>query len=1441
MAFDSIPLRDAADLDKEFKSLCVLFQDKESEHTWELFDTALRRLGGLLRGGANNFDAFLPGIKALKQPICNSMLTERTRLSGTACELVDELAKVLGPDFESLSEAFIPTLLKICVRTNKVFITRASNALKSIIRNCNPYKHIPKFCECMKNSSKSLRAVVIELIHLILDTIDSDILEDYVDVIEVALKDGLSDSSPVVRDWSKKIYELYRNDFGDRVERFLDSLPITTKKNLNVTKPPPKPRINFRQFRNERSKSQDDVVLVHLPARPGPGGMGKSTSIDNIASNIKADVKDEYGNAKPIKKDSTQFLAAQMASILSVVKSDKSKGIDQDRSVSSFKPDKLPKPFNQDNSGESFMKNSLTSYSENPMSAAKPKIAALRVEATPFQARRMMTKAARIPEGMKLKDGQSGEQYFGGAKRIRVAAQEEHLPESSLTQATGAPRVLSKVKPVRITDQKPAAAQVAENNPSTSTEEAGLTKPKVISRKSTTTSQEPDESNSAAATTSAQTTASKMDINAIISNTKNSDWSIRLRAFETLGKILSSDLESESKSRIQKIIDVHSTALSDSHFKILQVALDNLSRLTSKIVLLLPDVETILAKTFNIVHNHQFKSKKSILEVANKVINNVKKSQKPEILLISLFHILNRPEHSSNNKIKAGVVSVIAELLPIGGATFLEKQNLRVTFSRLASLLSDSEPSIKRDIKRIFFDLYTLKSDQFFGAVVNLKPEDRKVLKTMLMKSIKHYDKLEDEALSALKNAKDSKYVRSKTPKVSADDSSLSIATAAEEVDLSTRTITIEPHLQETENQFEPSTPSVQPTEVKGPTQVESATSARTKIPVPVSHSEASLESIPPVLDAAQSNYQNDESMALLDDEDIHAHNAATIEDLKFQTPAPNRTSGGLTFVERTLIQSGVESSSQEIMESPFVVGEDSGSSESSPTKAGPNERSQDSTHGVGEQIMDDVAKDFEPENISQGLAFSTPVRPVFEDNENDQNRQNQSVPRSLAFSVPRSASRQPTIIRTPAKSLLTQLLRTPGSLVLTPKHTLIRSITKSRNTRTKSLLKKSDSAVINALEVQDPSISTSVPADTTVNDHDQFEDTDDEDQVEPELGFKSILLATDGFSNDQDNYYIDLDLDHICDNDGELSEEEAQKLFEERVVTLIRENRIEGFKNEEMFLSVLHDNEFTGFGSNGYGMAEGSQELGGIQKDKLYDLMVFIRYASEEEFSLLNDESQNFGEMVLKCFELLFEANAIRNLLHILKAVITYKPSSLLGLEYSVLHTLMTFWVQELDIHETYTILELVQSTLDAFVIHIPIQDSKKAVYQCLREKLGVRFTFGVLNGLVRKYTDDMLKDVDEWVPAVLKLILSSNRLHQQSGLSFLSKVYTKLRLRSTLTDSMNRYFDGSITDSTPSSGWTSKDLSQDRNTLVSMLLKRGVPVDMELLGDDTLQFVEV
>ncbi|KZT58929.1 hypothetical protein CALCODRAFT_431937 [Calocera cornea HHB12733] len=146
------------------------------------------------------------------------MCSERTRLSGTACDLLATIAPRMGDKFDAVLPLFFPEVLKLCSRTNKLFIARAQKTLAVIITHTKLAGVFPFLREAVKDKSHTLRISAIEMTLQCMKEYEARILRAKVDDIESILRSTATDPNPEARKLSKQLFELYKKQFPDRVE-----------------------------------------------------------------------------------------------------------------------------------------------------------------------------------------------------------------------------------------------------------------------------------------------------------------------------------------------------------------------------------------------------------------------------------------------------------------------------------------------------------------------------------------------------------------------------------------------------------------------------------------------------------------------------------------------------------------------------------------------------------------------------------------------------------------------------------------------------------------------------------------------------------------------------------------------------------------------------------------------------------------------------------------------------------------------------------------------------------------------------------------------------------------------------------------------------------------------------------------------------------------------
>ena len=95
---ERIPITTDEDLDALLVQLEPALNMRETEHSWEYIDAALARFQAATRGGAHKVPSYVSAVRGIAGVITTSLLSERTRLSGTASDVINSMAPALETD-----------------------------------------------------------------------------------------------------------------------------------------------------------------------------------------------------------------------------------------------------------------------------------------------------------------------------------------------------------------------------------------------------------------------------------------------------------------------------------------------------------------------------------------------------------------------------------------------------------------------------------------------------------------------------------------------------------------------------------------------------------------------------------------------------------------------------------------------------------------------------------------------------------------------------------------------------------------------------------------------------------------------------------------------------------------------------------------------------------------------------------------------------------------------------------------------------------------------------------------------------------------------------------------------------------------------------------------------------------------------------------------------
>lgn len=149
------------------------------------------------------------------------MNSDRTRLAVAALDCLGAIAPRIGVKFEPLVTIYVPPLLRLSTRTNKVFVARSQSTTALIIGYCQIPSIIPYILSaCKESKMASGRLAAAEAALRTLNKWDWTQKDTKVKVgsIEELLKITGRDKDSAVRQTSKAIFAAYKALFPERID-----------------------------------------------------------------------------------------------------------------------------------------------------------------------------------------------------------------------------------------------------------------------------------------------------------------------------------------------------------------------------------------------------------------------------------------------------------------------------------------------------------------------------------------------------------------------------------------------------------------------------------------------------------------------------------------------------------------------------------------------------------------------------------------------------------------------------------------------------------------------------------------------------------------------------------------------------------------------------------------------------------------------------------------------------------------------------------------------------------------------------------------------------------------------------------------------------------------------------------------------------------------------
>lgn len=207
---DPIHIYTQRELDEIFRQMAPHFEGKENEQNWLPRDKSVLKLRRITKGNAPTefHAAFIAGIKSILDGILKVANTLRTTMSTNGCQLIQELAKTLGPAMDPWVEILLQNFIKMCGATKNIASQNGNTTVDAIFSNVTYNTRVMNhvaFASQDKNVQPRIYAAgwVKTLIRKHKSPIEH---HGGMDILEKTLKRGLTDANPKVREAYRSTY-----------------------------------------------------------------------------------------------------------------------------------------------------------------------------------------------------------------------------------------------------------------------------------------------------------------------------------------------------------------------------------------------------------------------------------------------------------------------------------------------------------------------------------------------------------------------------------------------------------------------------------------------------------------------------------------------------------------------------------------------------------------------------------------------------------------------------------------------------------------------------------------------------------------------------------------------------------------------------------------------------------------------------------------------------------------------------------------------------------------------------------------------------------------------------------------------------------------------------------------------------------------------------------
>ncbi|KAK4506014.1 hypothetical protein PRZ48_003979 [Zasmidium cellare] len=278
---DPIYIDTQRELEDTFRDMLPHFEGKETEQNWIPRDKSILKLRRILKGNSPNefHAAFMAGIKSMVDGMIRVSNSLRTTMASNGCQLVQELARTLGPALDPHVEMFLQSFIKMSAATKHIAAENGRVTSDAIFQNCTYHvRMVQHIWFAVQEKNVQLRQCTPGWLTTILKRQASykSSFESSggLELAEKCIKKGLDDANPKVKEGYRATYWTFAKTWPARADAIISKLDPKSKTALE------------RDSHNPNAALHQSVTTTSATSRPGTAS--RSTLREVMAEQRKA-------------------------------------------------------------------------------------------------------------------------------------------------------------------------------------------------------------------------------------------------------------------------------------------------------------------------------------------------------------------------------------------------------------------------------------------------------------------------------------------------------------------------------------------------------------------------------------------------------------------------------------------------------------------------------------------------------------------------------------------------------------------------------------------------------------------------------------------------------------------------------------------------------------------------------------------------------------------------------------------------------------------------------------------------------------------------------------------------------------------------------------------------------------------------------------------------